>query len=133
MDLGTRIKALRTSQNHAQQDLADLTGLSLRTIQRIENNEVKPSLYSLKTLGKVLHADLSDYAEHSQTKPYEINISIKITDMNQLINDLIALLKKHWKAIALIILILWIIASYTDIKSGFMDGWNSVEKTKKTA
>lgn len=45
MDFGKRLKELRTELNYTQKDIADKTGLTLRTIQRIENNEVSPSLY----------------------------------------------------------------------------------------
>mgnify|MGYP007040714185 FL=1 len=44
--------------------------------------------------------------------------------MNQLINDLKTLLKNNWKTIALIVIIIWLVTSYTAIKSGIIDGWN---------
>jgi len=34
--------------NCSQKELSEKLGLMLRTIQRIENNELKPSFYSLK-------------------------------------------------------------------------------------
>jgi transcriptional regulator with XRE-family HTH domain len=46
--------------NISQKELSEQTGLTLRTIQGIENNEVKPSLYSLKDIGEVLKCDLSE-------------------------------------------------------------------------
>ena len=60
----------------------------------------------------------------SETKPYEFNLTIKINDMNQLINDLKTLIKNNWKTIALIVIIIWLVTSYTAIKSGIIDGWN---------
>ncbi|MEY3348440.1 MAG: Helix-turn-helix domain [Bacteroidota bacterium] len=48
MEFGDRLKEIRTGLNYSQTDLAEKTGLTLRTIQRIENNEVKPSLHSIK-------------------------------------------------------------------------------------
>ena len=124
MELGERLKELRTVLNYSQKDLSEKTGLTLRTIQRIENNEVKPSLYSLKVIGEALKTDLSEYVKKSDTKPYEFNLTLKITDMNQFINDLKVLVKTHWKTIFLIVLVIWFITSYDDIKSGIMDGWN---------
>ena len=50
MEFGARLKEIRTSLNCSQKELSEQTGLTLRTIQRIENNEVKPSLYSLKVM-----------------------------------------------------------------------------------
>ncbi len=125
MEFGERLKELRTSLNCSQKELSEKTGLTLRTIQRIENNEVKPSLYSLKMIGEALKTDLSVFAKQSVTKPYEFNLSLKIADMNHFLNDLKVLVKTHWKTIFLIVLIIWIITNYTDIKSGIIDGWNN--------
>ena len=125
MEFGERLKEHRTSLNCSQKELSEKTGLTLRTIQRIENNEVKPSLYSLKMIGEALKTDFSEFAKQSETKPYEFNFSIKITDMNQFLNDLKVLVKTHWKTIFLIVLVIWLVINYTDIKSGIMDGWKN--------
>ena len=125
MELGDRIKELRVGSNFSQKELSEQSGLTLRTIQRIENNDVKPSLYSLKVIGEVLKADLSEFAKKSDAKPYEFNFTIKITDMNQLLNDLKTLLKNNWKILLLIILVFFLISNYADIKAGLMDGWNA--------
>ena len=123
MEFGARLKESRTSLNMSQKELSEQTGLTLRTIQRIENNEVKPSLYSLKVIGEVLKTDLSDFVKTSEAKPYEFNLNLKITDMNKFLNDLKALVKTHWKTIFIIILFIYLFTSYTDIKAGIMDAW----------
>ena len=123
MGFGARLKEIRTSLNISQKELSEQTGLTLRTIQRIENNEVKPSLYSLKVIGEVLKTDLYDFVKTSEAKPYEFNVNLKITDMNQFLNDLIALVKTHWKTIFIIVLVIYLLTSYPDIKSGIMDAW----------
>ena len=123
MEFGARLKEIRTSLNISQKELSEQTGLTLRTIQRIENNEVKPSLYSLKVIGEVLKTDLYDFVKTSEAKPYEFNVNLKITDMNQFLNDLIALVKTHWKTIFIIVLVIYLLTSYPDIKSGIMDAW----------
>jgi transcriptional regulator with XRE-family HTH domain len=127
MDFGARLKELRTSLNYSQKELSEQTGLTLRTIQRIENNEVKPSLYSLKMLGEALKTDLSEFSKSTETKPYEFNFTIKITDMNQLINDLKTLVRNNWKTILWIVLVVFFISNYDDIKSGIIDGWNDAK------
>lgn len=124
MEFGARLKEIRTSLNCSQKELSEQTGLTLRTIQRIENNEVKPSLYSLRVIGEVLKTDLSEFAKTSETKPFEFNVNLKITDMNQFLNDLKALVKTHWTTIFIIILVIYLFTSYTDIKSGIMDAWS---------
>ena len=118
------IKELRLAKGMTQQQLADESGVTLRTIQRIENGDVNPSLHSLNTLGRVLKADLSKVFQKSASKPYEFNFTIKITDMNQFLTDLKMLVKNHWKVIVLIIAVIWLLTNYTDIKAGIMDGWN---------
>ena len=60
MRLGTKIKELRTKQGLTQIELAEKTGLTERTIQRIENNEVEPSKHSLKKMGEVLGHNLNE-------------------------------------------------------------------------
>jgi transcriptional regulator with XRE-family HTH domain len=124
MEFGARLKEIRTSLNMSQKELSEQTGLTQRTIQRIENNEVKPSLYSVKVLGDVLKTDLSEFVKTSETKPYDFNLTLKITDMNQFLNDLKTLVKTHWKTILIIVLVIYLFSSYTDIKSGIMDAWN---------
>jgi transcriptional regulator with XRE-family HTH domain len=121
MEFGERLKELRTGLNISQKELSEKTGLTLRTIQRIENNEVKPSLYSVKAISDALELASSDLLNTSDTKPYEFNVNLKITDMNQFLNDLKALVKTHWKTIFIIILVIYLFTSYTDIKSGIMD------------
>ena len=124
MEFGARLKEIRTSLNISQKELSEQTGLTLRTIKRIENKEVKPSLYSLKVIGEVLKTDLSEFVKPSNTKPYEFNLTLKITDMNQFLNDLKALVINHSKTIFIIFLVVYLFTSYADIKSGIMDAWN---------
>lgn len=49
-DLAQKVKALRNRKGLSQEELSDKTGLSLRTIQRIENGETEPRGDSLKRL-----------------------------------------------------------------------------------
>ena len=58
MYLGIVIKEVRKQKGYTQVDLSDLTGISVRTIQRIEKDAVEPSIYSLKVISKVLEVDL---------------------------------------------------------------------------
>ena len=124
MEFGERLKELRTRLNYSQKEISEKTGLTLRTIQRIENNEVKPSLYSLRVLGEALQTDLTEVGKPSETKPYEFNFTIKITDMNQFLTDLKALVKTHWKTILFIVLAIYLFTSYPDIKAGILDAWS---------
>ena len=57
MTLSKRIKESRINNGLTQLDLSEKTGVSLRTIQRIENEEVTPSIYSLNKISEVLNED----------------------------------------------------------------------------
>jgi transcriptional regulator with XRE-family HTH domain len=131
MEFGERLKEVRISLNCSQKELAEKTGLTLRTIQRIENNEVKPSLYSLKVIGETLKTDFAEFAKQAETKPYEFNLTIKITDMNQLFSDIKTLVKNNWKIQLWIVVIIYAVSHYTEIKTGMVDGWNAKGEEKK--
>lgn len=49
-ELANRIKNLRVRKGFSQEELAESTGLSLRTVQRIENGETEPRGDSLRRL-----------------------------------------------------------------------------------
>lgn len=49
-DLAKRIKAFRNKKGFSQEELSEKAGLSLRTIQRIENGETEPRGDSLKRI-----------------------------------------------------------------------------------
>ncbi|UOB19108.1 helix-turn-helix domain-containing protein [Abyssalbus ytuae] len=55
LNLSQRIKSLRIKKGLTQESLAENSGLSLRTIQRIENNETEPRGGSLKRLALALN------------------------------------------------------------------------------
>jgi len=124
MEFGKRLKEIRTCLNISQKELSEKTRLTLRTIQRIENNKVKPSLHSIKVISEALEIESSELIEKSDIKPYEFNLTFKITDMNQFLNDLKTLVKTHWKTILIIVLVIYLFTSYTDIKAGIMDAWS---------
>ena len=126
MDFGQTLKEARTKLNYSQMELSEKTGLTVRTIQRIENNSVKPSLHSIKVINAALGTDLKDPQIITEEKPYIFQLTIQIKDMNQFITDLRILITNHWKFILIIILLIFLITNYTDIKKGIVDGWGNV-------
>ncbi len=54
-ELSKRVKDLRNRKGFSQEELAENTGLSLRTIQRIENGETEPRGDSLKRLANAFN------------------------------------------------------------------------------
>ena len=57
MYIGIVIKEIRKQKGLTQVELSDITNISVRTIQRIENDAVEPSLYSLKRISESLDFD----------------------------------------------------------------------------
>ncbi len=64
-DIGKKIKELRNRKGLSQEELADLTQLSLRTIQRIENGETEARGDSLKKLAGALGITPEELIGHS--------------------------------------------------------------------
>lgn len=58
--LAVQIKELRNQKGMSQEVLADESGLSLRTIQRIENGETNPTGESLKRLANALNVNSNE-------------------------------------------------------------------------
>jgi transcriptional regulator with XRE-family HTH domain len=48
------IKEARLAKGYTQQELSELSNISVRSIQRIENGEILPRNYTLKTLAGIL-------------------------------------------------------------------------------
>lgn len=57
-----RFKALRLARAWSQEQLAELAGLSTRTVQRIENGE-RPGLETLSALAAVFEVSVSDLTD----------------------------------------------------------------------
>ena len=57
-ELGKKIVELRTAKGLTQEELVELCNISIRTIQRIENGEVTPRSFTVKTILAALDYDL---------------------------------------------------------------------------
>ena len=64
MKIGLVIKELRIKKGLTQEELAEKTELSARTIQRIETGKVDPRAYSLQMIAKALDVDFSLFVEN---------------------------------------------------------------------
>jgi transcriptional regulator with XRE-family HTH domain len=71
METGKLIKDLRIKKGITQEELADLTELSARTIQRIENGEVDPRAYTLQMIAKALEVDFSIFNVSNGDEDFE--------------------------------------------------------------
>src|SRR5688500_11583552 len=60
-DCHTKVKSLRLQAGVSQEELSSSTGLSLRTIQRIENGETIPRGDSLQRIAKALQVQVETF------------------------------------------------------------------------
>lgn len=72
METGKLIKELRIKKGMTQEELADKTEVSSRTIQRIENGEVDPRAYTLQMIAKALEVDYNLFVENETDEEQEI-------------------------------------------------------------
>lgn len=72
METGKLIKELRIKKGLTQEELADKTEVSARTIQRIENGEVDPRAYTLQMIAKALDVDYNLFVENEPDEEQEI-------------------------------------------------------------
>lgn len=69
------VRKLRLEKGWSQEQLAEMSGLSTRTIQRIERGR-KPSLESLKSLAAVFEIDVTDITQET-TMPHQAQITME--------------------------------------------------------
>lgn len=77
--LATLVKEGRIAKGFTQKELSELTNISTRSIQRIENGELTPRLYTIKTLSATLGFALDEIeSEQNQQDPANVNSAQKI-------------------------------------------------------
>lgn len=74
LSLGEQIKIARNNKKLSQVEFAEKCRLNIRTIQRIENNEVKPRLYTLRIIEKVLDIKLTGETDNDVENEHLLNL-----------------------------------------------------------
>ncbi|WP_395768934.1 2TM domain-containing protein [Aquirufa sp.] len=108
MNFGEQLKEIRTAKGLTQNDLSEKSGIALRTVQRMERNEGKPSLYSMNAIGEALGVNLTLlYAPDDETEKRNI---MESTDQQlwQLAR-MRAKFKRSLGSYSLVIPVLWVI------------------------
>ena len=59
VDVGQRLRVLRTEHGHSLRRLADLSGLNVNTLSLIENGRTSPSVSTLQQLARALQVPIS--------------------------------------------------------------------------
>ena len=108
MNFGEQLKEIRTTKGFTQIELSEKSGVALRTVQRMERNEGKPSLYSMNAIGDALGVNLTLlYAPDDETEKRNI---MESTDQQMwLLAKRRAKFKRSLSSYALVIPFLWAI------------------------
>ena len=108
MNFGEQLKEIRSSKGLTQIELSEKSGIALRTVQRMERNEGKPSLYSMNAIGDALGVNLTLlYAPDDETEKRNI---MESTDQQLwLLAKRRAKFKRSLSSYALVIPFLWAI------------------------
>jgi uncharacterized Tic20 family protein len=64
--VGTKIKEIRIKKGFSQEELATLSQVSLRTIQRIENNENEPRGKTMQLICEALEINIEELLDHGK-------------------------------------------------------------------
>lgn len=60
MDIGSKIKEYRINNGLKQKDLAEMLHVSFQAVSRWENNDVEPSLDTIKAMTEIFHCSVDD-------------------------------------------------------------------------
>jgi transcriptional regulator with XRE-family HTH domain len=81
-ELAKKIKELRNRKGFSQEELSEKSGLSLRTIQRIENGETEPRGDSLKRLASTFHVSPDEIIDWQIIEDNSILIIMSLTQLS---------------------------------------------------
>lgn len=62
------IREARLTKGYTQKELSDLSNISVRSIQRIENGEIVPRSYTLKTLSEILEVPFETFQQQKSAE-----------------------------------------------------------------
>lgn len=118
MKIGEHIKEIRISKGFTQVELSEKSGIAVRTIQRIENGEVTPSIYSLNAIGEALDVKLNEVQKGGIDGKFEFKIVI--SNFSNLFVDVKTLIKRNMKTLVVLITMTLGLMSYKDLRTLFV-------------
>ena len=119
MKIGEHIKEIRISKGYTQTELSEKSGIAVRTIQRIENSEVTPSIYSLNAIGAALGVKLNEVPIGGNDEKFEFKIVV--SNFGNLFVDIKSLIKRNWKTLSVLMILVLGTLFYKNLKSLFID------------
>lgn len=123
-ELGKKVLELRLAKRLTQTELAEKCNISLRTIQRIESNEVAPRSYSINIIFSVLEFD-DDSNDFNQNKKSVDGFEFWFKKIFEYIKDLFNLKKNTMKKISIltILCLALIVLGKNKSSAQSIDGW----------
>ena len=91
-ELAQRLKTLRNRKGFSQEELSEKAGLSLRTIQRIENGETEPRGDSLKRLALAFDVPLDEIVDWTIQEDNGFISSLNLSALSFIIFPLLGIL-----------------------------------------
>ena len=91
-ELAQRIKELRTRKGYSQEELSEKAGLSLRTVQRIENGETEPRGDSLKRLAMAFDVSPDEIIDWTVQEDKGFLISLNLSALSFFVFPLLGIL-----------------------------------------
>lgn len=104
MSVAEKVKSLRKQYGYSQEKLAEETGLSLRTIQRVENSETEPRGDTLNRIANVFQVSPDEILEWNKVEDNSYLMVMSLTQFSFIIFPLLGVL---------IPLLLWILKRKT--------------------
>jgi transcriptional regulator with XRE-family HTH domain len=77
--ISSLVKEGRLSKGYTQKELSELSNISIRSIQRIENGEIVPRSYTLKTIAEIIGKPFEDFTTALQ----ESNLPVEDTEVDK--------------------------------------------------
>lgn len=104
VSVAEKVKSLRKQYGYSQEKLAEETGLSLRTIQRVENSETEPRGDTLNRIANVFQVSPDEILEWNKVEDNSYLMVMSLTQFSFIIFPLLGVL---------IPLLLWILKRKT--------------------
>ena len=105
------IKKMRLERHWSQEQLAEMSGLSIRTIQRLENGE-NAGLESLKSLASVFDTNIANSDKKEEEE--------QIRKEEEYVQNVKGFYKLLFSAIINLIIFLWIAINDSDLEGWFL-------------
>jgi len=92
IELATKVKELRKRNGISQELLAENSGLSLRTVQRIENGETQPTGDSIKRLSSALNVTPNELMDWQIIKNNNVLLTLNLSQLGFIAFPLLGIL-----------------------------------------